>query len=292
MPALSIPTLLASGPIVTDGAWGTQLQARGLKPGECPDAWNLSHPELVESVAAGYVAAGSRVILSNTFGANRIVLAGHGLAAQAAAINRAGAAISRKAAGTSALVFASIGPSGKLLAADEVTAEELTLAFTEQARALKDGGADAVVIETMTDPGEAEIACAAARAAGLPVVLSFTFDSGKNLDRTMNGLTPEAAAKIANECGADAVGANCGLGITQLTPILRRMRAATTLPLWAKPNAGRPTQIDGKDVYGSDAAAFAAAVPDLVSAGAAFVGGCCGSSPEVIAAIKSRLERT
>ncbi len=291
MSTLSIPSILASGPVVSDGAWGTQLQARGLQPGECPDAWNLTHPDRVEAVAAGYVAAGSRVILSNTFGANRVVLAGHGLAAQAAAINRAGAAISRRAAGTKGLVFASIGPSGKLLAAEEISEAELVAAFTEQAQALKDGGADAVVIETMSDPGEAAIACTAARAAGLPVVLSFTFDSGRNLDRTMNGLTPEAAAKVANDCGADAVGANCGLGITQLTPILRRMRAATALPLWAKPNAGRPTQVDGKDVYGSDAAAFAAAVPELISAGAAFVGGCCGSSPEVIAAISARLAR-
>src|SRR5208283_5110829 len=138
-----IRDLTAPGhPVCADGAWGTELQALGLRPGECPDAWNLSHPERVAQIAAAYVAAGSRVILSNTFGANRLSLANHGLAGQVVEINRVGAAISRRAAGQRVTVFASIGPSGKMLATEETTVEELRAAFAEQAAALAAGGAD------------------------------------------------------------------------------------------------------------------------------------------------------
>ena len=282
--------LLAEGPDVTDGAWGTQLLARGLGAGETPDAWNLEHPDRVEAVARAYVEAGSRVILTNTFGANRIRLAGHDLAGCAAEINRAGAAISRRAAAGRALVFASVGPTGKLAAAGEVSEDALREAFAEQARALSEGGADGIVVETMADPAEARAAVAAAKATGLPVVACFTFDAGKDRDRTMTGVTPEAAVKALTEAGADAVGANCGRGIEAYAPLCRRLNdAARGLPVWIKPNAGLPEVVDGRTVYRTTPEAFAKHVPALIEAGASFVGGCCGTTPDFGRAVRSAL---
>jgi 5-methyltetrahydrofolate--homocysteine methyltransferase len=284
-----IEELLAASPVLTDGAWGTELQARGLQAGDCPDAWNLSHPERVEEVARAYVEAGSRIILTNTFGANRIMLARHELAGKAQEINRAGVAISRRAAGSRARVFASMGPCGKLLFAEEVREEEVTLAFEEQARALADAGADAIVIETMSDPAEARLAVAAAAATGLPVIACMTFDSGREHDRTMMGTTPEEAAGALTTAGADVVGANCGQGAEGYVAICKRLRAATSLPLWMKPNAGLPEILDGRLHYRETPQSFAGHAQALVAAGASFIGGCCGTAPEFIRELAARL---
>ena len=282
-----IEQLLATGPIVTDGAWGTQLQARGLPVGVCPDGWNLTHADRVGEVAAAYVAAGSRVILTNTFGANRIRLAEFALADMTAKINERGAAISKKAAGKQALVFASIGPTGKMLVAGDVTAAELHVAFTEQAQALQAGGADALVIETMAELEEAEIALAAAQATGLPVVVSMTFDTG---GRTMMGVTPDQAARHFTTAGADVIGSNCGNGIAAFIPICKALRGATSLPIWIKANAGQPEYVDGKIFYRITPAEFAAHVPAVRAAGANFIGGCCGTTPEHLRAVAKILK--
>ena len=281
--------LLAGGTVVTDGAWGTQLQARGLAHGECPDAWNLSHPRLVEDVARAYVEAGSRVILTNTFRANRIALQAAGLAGQVAAINRAGVEISGRAAEGRARVFASIGPSGKLILSGEVTPAELRAAFAEQAQALAAAGADALVVETMSDLDEAKEAIAAARECGLPVVASMVFDSGKNKDRTMMGVTPERAAAELAEAGADVIGANCGRGIAGYVEICRRLHAATNRPIWIKANAGMPELVGGRPVYRMSPEDFAGYVPALLEAGASFIGGCCGTGPEFIRAVTGQI---
>jgi methionine synthase I (cobalamin-dependent) len=283
--------LAAAGPVATDGAWGTELQARGLAAGECPDAWNLAAPERVGEVARAYVEAGSRVILTNTFRANRLALAGHGLAEKAPEINRAGAAISRRAAEGRARVFASIGPTGKLLLMGETTEEELRAVFSEQARALGEGGADAILVETMSDLAEAKIALTAAKETGLPVVVSMVFDSGKNKDRTLFGATPEQVAQELTAAGADAVGANCGTGIAAYVPICRRLRAATPLPVWIKPNAGLPELVEGRTVYRTTPEEFARHVPALVEAGARFLGGCCGTNPAFVRAVVLALTR-
>ncbi len=276
-------------PVLTDGAWGTMLQSLGLPVGDCPDAWNLAHPERVEQVARAYVDAGSQIILSNTFGASRIMLERHGLADQAAAINRAGAEISKRAAGDRAKVFASIGPTGKMLMMDEVSEDDLRAAFEEQAQALAAGGADAIVIETMSDLGEIKAALAAVKSTGLPVVASMTFDSGKNKDRTLMGVTPEEAAEELTDAGADAVGANCGQGIEGYVAICKRLRAATALPVWIKPNAGLPEVVNGQIVYRVTPQAFAAYAPAMRDAGASFLGGCCGSNPDFIRALAEAL---
>ena len=281
--------LLASAPVVLDGAWGTELQARGLALGECPDAWNLSHPDRVEAVARAYVEAGSDVILTNTFRSNRIALADTELEARAREMSRAGVEISRRAAAGRARIFASMGPSGKLLAAGDVDERALQEAFAEQARALAEGGADAIVIETMSDPAEAAIAVRAARETGLPVVACMTFDSGANFDRTMMGTTVEAAMHALVEAGADVIGANCGVGIAGYVPICQRLHAATERPIWIKANAGLPEVVDGKIVYRTTPQAFAAYARPLLEAGASFLGGCCGTNPDFIRALSQEI---
>lgn len=286
-----IAELVAARPIITDGAWGTQLQAKGLEVGACPDAWNLSCPDKVEEVARAYVDAGSQVILTNTFGANRFTLVRHDLAGKVAQINRAGVEISRRAAGGRAKVFASVGPSGVMLMMGQVKPEELEAAFAEQTAAIAEGGADAIVLETFSDPAELLLAIAAAKRTGLPVVACMSFDSGKNKDRTMMGTTPEQAAKQATEAGADCIGTNCGQGVEGFVAIAQRLAAATDRPIWIKANAGLPEVINGQTVYGQTAEGFANVVPRLIEAGATFVGGCCGTSPAFIAAIAKKLGR-
>jgi len=278
------------GVVITDGAWGTRLQALGLEPGALPDAWNLARPELVLQVAREYVEAGSEVILTNTFRANRIALAEAGLAGEVGGINRAGVEISRRAAARRALVFASIGPSGKMLINGEVSAEDLERAFTEQAESLAQAGPDALLVETMSDLEEARIAARAALATGLPVIVSFAFDTGRNRDRTMMGVTPEMAAAEMRAVGVDAVGANCGAGIERFVPLCARLKAASGLPVWIKPNAGLPAWRDGRAVYLGSPEQFAAHLAPLVEAGAAFVGGCCGTTPAFVRALAAARE--
>jgi methionine synthase I (cobalamin-dependent) len=276
---------LADGLLITDGAWGTELQARELPPGTIPDTWNLTHPERVQAVARAYADAGSQVILTNTFRANAVAMKGVP-EADIDAINRAGVALSRGAAGQ-ALVFASIGPTGKMLLSGEIDSEQVSAAFVAQSRSLAEAGADALLVETMSDIEEARLAVKAAKSTGLPAIVSFAFDSGKNKDRTMMGATPEAVAAAMAEAGADAVGANCGVGVEQAVPICRRLRAACDLPIWIKPNAGLPT-IEGSAIrYRTSAEFFASHYAALREAGAAFLGGCCGSTPDFIRALVS-----
>jgi len=275
--------LLEKGVVITDGAWGTALQKLGLPPGAVPDTWNIAEPEKVESVARAYGDAGSEVILTNTFRANAIAMA-NVCAADLDAINRAGIAISRRGA-PRALIFASIGPTGEILSASDVTADEVLAAYVAQAQSLKDGGADAIVIETISDIEEARLALEAAKRTGLPIIASFAFDSGKNKDRTMTGATPEAVARAMSEAGADGVGANCGVGVELAVAICRRLSDACDLPVWIKPNAGLPT-VEGSTVrYSTSAEFFASHFRVLQDAGAAFLGACCGSTPDFIRAL-------
>ncbi len=276
---------------VTDGAWGTQLQARGLPSGACPDTWNLQRPEAVEAVARDYLAAGSQVVLTNTFRANRFALERWGLADQAAEIARAGARISRRAVEDAARVFASIGPTGKLLMMGEVGPGELFAAFAEQADALARGGADAILCETFTDLEELKLALRAAReSTDLPVVASMTFDSGPDRTATMMGVKPADLARAAEETGAAAVGANCGAGPEHLAKIAALLRQASDLPVWIKPNAGVPELRDGQTVFPLGPEEFARFVPGLIEAGANFVGGCCGTTPEHVRAIAAAVK--
>ncbi|MCP4005052.1 MAG: methionine synthase [bacterium] len=285
-----IDELLAKGTVLLDGAWGTELQSRGLAMGESPDFWNLEHADRVEQVARAYVEAGSDVILTNTFRANAIALAEHSEVSKLEQVNRSGVEISKRAAGTRARVFASIGPSGKLLINGQVTEAALRAAFEQQAQALAAGGADAIVIETMTDLDEAGFAIDAARATGLPVVACMVYDSGKNKDRTMMGVKPEQAAESLTKAGADVIGANCGNGIEGYIPICARLASATDRPIWIKANAGLPTLEAGQVVYNTTPEQFASHLGDLVEAGASFIGGCCGTSPAFIETLRARID--
>lgn len=289
----ALEEMLKKGVVVTDGAWGTQLQSRGLPIGACPDTWNITSPQIVAEVAKSYVSAGSQVILTNTFGASRTSLARHGMEDKTAEINRSGASISKGAAGDRVKVFASMGPCGKMLAMEEISEEELMNVFLEQSEALAEGGADAIIIETMSDLQEAIIAVKAAKRTGLPVVASMAFDSGKTADRTMMGVTPEQAAKGLTDAGADVIGANCGRGPEGLLKICERYKAATTAPIWIKPNAGLPEMVEGRTVciYRTTPEDFADQAHKIVQAGASFIGGCCGTGPAFIRALCARIEK-
>lgn len=276
-----IADLIAGGPVPLDGAWGTQLFARGLPRGQHPDLWNLTSPDEVEAVARGYVDAGSRVVLTNTFQSNSIVLPD----VDVAAVARAGAAISRRAAGSDVRVFGSIGPTNAMLVRGDADVGALRAAFAGQAAALVAGGADAVVIETMSDLHEAVVAVEAVLGLGVPVVACMTFDSGKLRDRTMTGARPAEVAKRLTDAGADVVGANCGMGIDTVAPICQMMADATDLPVWIKANAGMPELVGRDVVYGLSPDAYAAHVPRVIDAGAVFIGGCCGTTPDHIRAV-------
>jgi 5-methyltetrahydrofolate--homocysteine methyltransferase len=285
-----IESLIKDGPAVTDGSWGTQMQKRGLKRGHSPDSWNLSHADQVREVAEQYVNAGSQIILTNTFGASRLSLANFELADKTAEINMAGVRISKEAADDRAHVFASIGPTGKMLVTGETTAEELQQVFEEQANAQARAGADGIIIETMIDVEEARAAAIAAKQTGLPVIVSMVYDSGENKDRTMMGNSPEEVAAELTGVGVDGIGANCGQGIEAFLPICARLRQASDLPIWMKPNAGLPEIIDDQVVFRTTAREFVGYIPELVDAGACFIGGCCGTDQGFVEAIRRTVD--
>ncbi len=274
---------------IADGAWGTELDKLGCPPGYCREEWNVSKPQVVEQVPKAYVEAGSEIILTNTFGANRFVLKGHGHEDRVREFNIAGARISKRAAGGRAKVFASIGPSGHIVMMGEITEDDLFAAFKEQAEALAEGGADGLVVETMTELAEATAAVRAARTTGLPVVASMTYDSGKDKTCTMMGVTPEQAAEALIAAGADIIGCNCGIGIENYIVVAGKLRAVTDKPIWVKANAGMPEIEDNKVFYRMKPSEFADKVKLLVKAGANIVGGCCGTSPDFIAAIRKAI---
>ncbi len=280
-----LSSLLGTGPVITDGAWGTEFQKLGLALGQPSDLWNLTRPEAVLAVARSYVEAGSRVILTNTFRSNPVALFGHAEVEKAFELNRRGAELSRRAAGRDVCVFASLGPTGKSVAAGEIDVQMVTDAFRAQAEALAAGGADALLFETFSDVDEARLAVRAARPAGLPIIVSFAFVSGKDRDRTLMGVSPETAARAMAEEGVDAVGANCGSGPEFFPAICRRLRDASGLPVWIKPSAGMPTIEAGRTVYAMQPDVFASYLPALAEAGASFVGGCCGTSPAFVRAL-------
>jgi 5-methyltetrahydrofolate--homocysteine methyltransferase len=278
--------------LIADGGWGTELQKRGLAPGDPPEAWNLSHQEEVGAVARSYVEAGADIILTNTFGGSPLKLAKVHLEDKLLEINRQGARISKQAAGDQALVFASIGPSGEFMAPLGIVSEEdMVQGFAEQARALAAGGADGIVVETMMDLAEAKAALRAAKeSTSLPVAVTLTFNKGPKGYTTMMGVRPEQAVAELERAGADIVGANCGAGIDMMIELMGLMRSATTLPLWCKPNAGLPELVHGKTVYRETPEMMASKLKALVEAGAKIVGGCCGTTPSHIRALL--LERT
>jgi len=285
---MTIDQLLENNRIaIADGAWGTQLSERGLQPGEPPEAWVLHRPDAVREVAQSYVDAGAEIILTDTFGGSRFKLAKCDLEEHVEEINRRAVELSKEAAEGSALVFASIGPTGEFMEPlGLVSEDEMIEVFAEQVAAMVAGGTDGILVETMTDLGEAKAALRAAKANfDGPVVVSMTFDRGPKGYATMMGVTPERAAGELQEAGAEIVGSNCGHGIENMVEVIGLMSGATELPLWAKPNAGMPKLVDGRTVFTQTPAETAAHFGALVEAGARIIGGCCGTTPEHIRAL-------
>ena len=241
--------------LLADGAWGTELMKLGLEHGECPEEWNIKNQDKVLSVARSYVDAGSDLILTNSFGASSIQLKRHNLEGRAAELNRLAAELSVRAAadaaaepdwnGRSVVVVGDMGPCGRMYNMGEVGEAELFDSFAEQAAALRDGGAQWLLIETMIDRSEMEVAVRAAAATGLPVIASMTYTRTDDGYRTVMGDTPEACVETAAGAGASVIGANCGNGIDVYVNLARTLRALTDKPLWIKANAGVP-EISGR----------------------------------------------
>ena len=287
--------LAEGGPILADGAMGTMLFAAGLQFGDPPEVWNVSQPEVVRRIQRGYLEAGSRIVMTNTFGGNRLRLRLHGLDGRVAELNRTAAILLRtevEAAGGRALVAGDIGPTGEIMAPlgtlDEGEALEV---FAEQAAALIAGGVDLIWIETMSHLSEIRAAIQGTRqvSAGIPIIATMTFDTRGH---TMMGVSPEAAVTALAALGADAIGGNCGNGPDELLPVIERMHAAAPdVTLVAKSNAGMPELVDMRAVYRADPATMAEAAIAFQEAGARIIGACCGSTPAHLAAMAAALTR-
>jgi 5-methyltetrahydrofolate--homocysteine methyltransferase len=287
-PTLTILEHLARGDLlISDGATGTYLQQHGLEPGGCPEAFNVSHPEVIKGMARAYFEAGSDMVLTNSFGGSRFMLKKYGYQDRVRAFNRLAAEHARSQAPPARYVIGSVGPTGEFLdPLGEVSETEMYDAFVEQITALAEGGVDAVDIETMTALEEATLAIKAAKEhTNLTVIATMTFDKGPRGFFTMMGVTPERAVKGLEAAGADIVGTNCGNGIEIMIEIAREMRRATDSYLLVHANAGIPVIEAGDIVYPESPAFMAERFKILADLGVNILGGCCGTGPAHIRAL-------
>jgi 5-methyltetrahydrofolate--homocysteine methyltransferase len=280
--------------LLSDGALGTILQSRGLKPGECPELWNITHRSEVREIAESYLQAGSDIISTNSFGGSRIKLSRYGLGDRTVEINQAAAAIYREAAGSDHHVAGSIGPTGKMLLMGDISENELFDAFSEQAAALENGGADIIIVETMSAADEAALAVKASReGTRCTVIVTMTFSGDTNGGyHTMMGVTPEEMVITMKEAGAHIIGSNCGNGIRDMIGVLKAIRSADNkIPVIIQANAGIPELVDGNTVFHESPELMASFVPDLIKEGVNIIGGCCGTTPAHIREIGKTLGR-
>jgi 5-methyltetrahydrofolate--homocysteine methyltransferase len=279
--------------LVSDGAWGTLLHQRGLQPGECPELWNLTHYEDVLAIGRSYIEAGADVILTNSFGGSPAKLAHYRLDNQVTQLNETAAAISREAAGDDHFVLGSVGPTGKMLMMGDITEEEMYDGFRIQIEALKKGGVDAICVETMSAIDEATLAVKAARDAGMEVAATFTFERSANGDFfTMMGVTPAAMVTAMKAAGATILGSNCGNGFDQMIEIVREIRRMdASIPILIHANAGKPHYENGMTVFPETPQMMAIKIPQLLKSGANIIGGCCGTTPAHIRAIRIEVDR-
>lgn len=280
--------------LLCDGAMGTLLQAKGMKPGECPELWCIERPQEVMDIHRQYRKAGSDIVETNSFGGNRFKLKHYDLEEKVVEINKAAASIARKVAGDSQYVLASVGPTGQFMEPlGTETEESFYNAFKDQLIALEAGGADAVIIETMTAIEEALVALKAAKEnTRLVTIISFTFDPQQHGGyASMMGVTPAAFATAAVSAGADIIGTNCGTGPKQMVEIVKLLKtSAPNTPIMAMPNAGMPVLENGETVFKESPEKMAASMKQIIAQGANIIGGCCGTTPSHIAQIKHSLQ--
>jgi 5-methyltetrahydrofolate--homocysteine methyltransferase len=284
--------------LLGDGAMGTQLMLAGLEQGNCGEAWNLTHPERVLAIQRRYVDAGSDCLITNTFGGSRIMLTRHSESNHVVEVNKAGVDIARQAFGEKpGYVLGDIGPFGGLLKPfGEFTEDQVRSAFEEQAAALVEGGADAIIIETQTSLEELLIGIQAAQTAGSKCIIgSMAYDvtlDGSTF-RTMMGIEPERAAEFMEEHGAHIVALNCGTGMEmeRARDAVERYKKVTSLPVMVQPNAGKPQLINMKVVYDETPEQMVKGLLPLLEAGANIVGSCCGSTPDHIRAFRKEMDQ-
>lgn len=294
---MTILSRVASGDVlVSDGAMGTMLQAHGLRPGECPEEWCVSHPDVVRGITRAYVEAGSEMVLTNSFGGTAPKLRGYGYEGRVREFAHAAVQLALEAASGRAFVAASVGPTGLghlLEPYGDVQPDEIRTAFGEQISALAEAGAHALCIETMMSLEEVELAIQAAKeCCDLPIIATMTFEKGARGYRTMMGISPTRAAQELPGYGAHIIGANCGNGIAEMVEITAEMRqAAPDTPILIHANAGVPVLQNGATVFKETPEDMASRVPDLVKAGANIVGGCCGTTPDHIRAMAEAVRR-
>jgi 5-methyltetrahydrofolate--homocysteine methyltransferase len=278
--------------LVSDGATGTELQARGLVIGDCTEEWNLARPDVVAAVHKDYYSAGADLVETNTLGANRVRLKTHNLEKRVQEINKKAVEIARGACPPGCYVAGSVGPTGEFLEPiGTATLDEMVEIFGEQVIGLVEGGADIIVVETMMAVDEASAAVTAAKKySHLPVIATMTFEPGKAGFRTMMNVTPEQAVKTLADAGADVLGSNCGRGIDDMINIIREMRQYTSLPLLAQANAGLPQMVDGKAIYQETPEYIRPRVKQLLEAGANIIGGCCGTTPAHTKVVREEID--
>lgn len=276
---------------IFDGAMGTMLQQMGMLPGECPEQWNIDHPEKITAIHRLYIEHGANIIETNTFGANRIKLTHYGLSKQVAALNKAAVQAARAAAGTTIRIAGSVGPTGKFIAPlGDLSFDEAYEVFLEQITALDEAGVDLILIETIIDIQEMRAALLAAKkACNKPVICQLSYEAD---GRTVTGTDPRTAAIVLEAMGADVIGANCSLGPAQLLHIVEILRSATRCPISIQPNAGMPVLVEGQTVFPMSPLELAEWAPKLIAAGASYIGGCCGTTPQHIQAMSQAIHNS
>lgn len=292
-PSRLMDRIRAGEVLLADGAMGTQLMARGLAGGQCPESVNLDRPEVLAEIAAAYRDAGADILETNSFGGNPLRLARHALDGRTEAVNAAAVEVARRAADGRAYIAASIGPTGRILQPyGDTDPAEVAAAFRRQLRAVAAaGGVDLVIVETMTDLAEAVAAVRAAKEAlpGVPVAATLTFEATKRGFRTIMGTAVSQAVRELTGAGAEITGSNCGSGIETMVRVAAEFRQCTSGPLLIQANAGLPEILDGKPVWPESPEFFAEKAAGLLELGVNIVGGCCGTTPAHIAALRRLL---